>query len=49
MVLTKLEKIENYKKEIAELQNQCKNLLQQQREQERKDRTKRLCKRMGLF
>ena len=49
MALTKTEKIENLKKEIAELQNQQKRLIQEQKAQERKDRTKRLCRRMGLF
>ena len=49
MALTKSEKIANYKKEIEELENRCKRLIQEQKEQERKDRTKRLCKRAGLL
>jgi len=35
--------------EIKQLENQRKRLIQQQKEQERKDRTKRLCKRAGLM
>ena len=31
------------------IENQRKKLIQEQKQQERKDRTKRLCKRMGLF
>jgi len=49
MAKTRLEKIESIKTEIAQLENQRKKLLQQQKEQERKDRTRRLCSRMGLF
>ena len=49
MAKTTAEKIENIKIEIEQLENQRKRLLQQQKEQERKDRTKRLCKRAGLL
>ena len=49
MVKTRLEKIEKIKEEIAQQQNQIKKLMQQQRAQDRKDRTRRLCQRMGLF
>lgn len=35
--------------EIRQLTNKKKRLIQEQKEQERKDRTNRLCKRMGLF
>ena len=35
--------------EIKQLENKKKRLIQEQKEQERKDRTNRLCKRMGLF
>ena len=37
------------KTEITQLENQRKRLLQAEKEQERKDRTKRLCKRAGLL
>ena len=37
------------KEEIRQLENKKKRLIQEQKEQERKDRTNRLCKRMGLF
>lgn len=49
MAKTKTEKIADIEMQMAQLENQKKRLLQQQKEQERKDRTKRLCKRMGLF
>ncbi|MBE6081405.1 MAG: DUF3847 domain-containing protein [Tissierellaceae bacterium] len=49
MAKTRTEKIESIQDQIAQLENQRKRLVQQQKEQERKDRTKRLCKRMGLF
>jgi hypothetical protein len=49
MAKTKTEKIASIQEQIAQLENQRKRLEQQQKEQERKDRTKRLCKRMGLF
>ena len=49
MAKTKSEKIASIQEQIAQLENQRKRLEQQQKEQERKDRTKRLCKRMGLF
>ena len=49
MAKTKQEKIASIQEQIQQLKNQEKQLLQQQKEQERKDRTKRLCKHMGLF
>ena len=35
--------------EIKQLDNKKKRLIQEQKEQERKDRTNRLCKRMGFI
>ena len=49
MAKTRAEKIEDIKEEITQHQNQIKRLLQAQRAQDRKDRTRRLCERMGLF
>ncbi|HCA30749.1 MAG TPA: hypothetical protein DEP23_14955 [Ruminococcaceae bacterium] len=49
MAKTKTEKIADIQAQIEQLKNQEKRLMQQQKEQERKDRTKRLCKRMGLL
>ena len=49
MAMTRAEKIEGLKEEITQHQNQIKRLLQAQRAQDRKDRTRRLCERMGLF
>lgn len=49
MTKTKTEKIADIQAQIEQLKNQEKRLVQQQKEQDRKDRTKRLCKRMGLF
>jgi len=46
---SKTEKIADIQEQITQLENQRKRLIQQQKEQERKDRTKRLCKRMGLL
>ena len=46
---TKLEKISSIEEQIAQLERQKKQLNQQHKEQERKDRTKRLCKRAGLL
>jgi len=46
---TKLEKIAGIEDEIRQLENQRKQLLQQHKEQERKARTHRLCKRGGLL
>lgn len=43
------EKIAEAKLKIEQEQNNMKQLIQKQKEQVRKDRTKRLCKRMGLF
>lgn len=49
MAKTKIEKITSIEEEIRQLENKRKQLLQEQKTQERKDRTKRLCRRMGLF
>ena len=49
MAKTKAEKIADIQMQMEQLENQKKKLIQQQKEQERKDRTKRLCRRMGLF
>lgn len=49
MAKTKAEKIAAIELQMTRLENQRKKLIQEQKQQERKDRTKRLCKRMGLF
>lgn len=49
MLNKKLERINNLEENIRKMENQRKTLLQQYREQERKDRTKRLCKRAGFL
>lgn len=49
MAKTKTEKITSIEEEIRQLENRRRQLLQEQKAQERKDRTKRLCRRMGLF
>ena len=49
MAKSKIEKISSIEEEIQQLENRRRQLLQEQKAQERKDRTKRLCKRMGLF
>ena len=49
MAKTKPEKIAGIEEQIQLLENQKKRLIQEQKAQERKDRTKRLCKRMGHF
>lgn len=49
MPKTELEKVDNIDEEIARLQNKRKEYMQRYREKERKERTKRLCRRMGLF
>ncbi len=46
---TKLEKIAGIEETMRQLENQRKQLLQQYKEQERKERTHRLCKRGGLL
>jgi hypothetical protein len=43
------EKIENTRTEIKQSENRLKQLIQEQKTQERKDRTRRLCKRAGLL
>jgi len=43
------DKIEAAQLELRQHENRLKMLIQKQKEQERRDRTKRLCKRMGLF
>ena len=49
MAKTKIEKIAGIEEQIQQLENEKKRLIQEQKAQERKDRTKRLCKRMGLL
>ena len=49
MARTKLEKIAGIEEEIRQLENQRKQLMQQHKEQERRERTHRLCKRGGLL
>ena len=49
MAKTKIEKIAGIEEEIRQLENKRRQLVQAQKAQERKYRTKRLCKRMGLF
>lgn len=49
MAQSKLTKIASIEQEIKQLKERQKQLLQQHNLQERKDRTKRLCRRMGLF
>lgn len=49
MAKTKAEKIASIEMQMEQLENQKKRLIQEQKKQERNDRTKRLCKRMGLF
>jgi hypothetical protein len=49
MANTKLEKIANIEEEIQALQNRRKVLMQEHKEQERKARTHRICKRGGLL
>jgi len=49
MAQTKIEKIASIEEKIKQLKERQKLLQQQHNAQERKDRTKRLCKRMGLL
>ena len=49
MAKTKIEKIRGIEEQIQQLENERKRLLQQHKEQERKARTNRLCKRGGLL
>ena len=49
MAKTKTERIESLRDEVKQRENQIKKLIQEQKAQERKDRTRRLCSRMGLF
>lgn len=49
MAQTKIEKIASIEEGIKQLKERQKLLQQQHNAQERKDRTKRLCKHMGLF
>ena len=49
MAKTRAEKIADIEMQMAQLENQRKKLIQQQKQQERTDRKKRHCKRMGLF
>ena len=43
MAKTKTEKIATIQEQIQQLENQRKRLIQEEKAQERKDRTKRLC------
>lgn len=49
MAKPKAKKITSIEEEIRQLENKKKRLIQEQKEPERKDRTNRLCKRMGRF
>ncbi|MDO4574284.1 MAG: DUF3847 domain-containing protein [Planctomycetia bacterium] len=49
MAKSKIEKITSIEEEIRQLENKRKQLIQAQKKEERNARTKRLCKRMGLF
>ena len=49
MPKTTAEKIAIKREQIQQLQNEEKQLIQKQKEQDRKDRTKRLCSRHGLL
>ena len=49
MAKTKIEKIATIEEEIRQLKERQKQLQQQHNAQERKDRTRRLCKRAGLL
>ena len=49
MAKSKIERIAGIEEEIRQLENRRRELIQAQKAQERKDRTKRLCRRMGLF
>ena len=49
MAKTRAEKIEGITEQIEQLKNAQKLLIQKEKQQERKDRTRRLCKRAGLL
>jgi len=49
MPKTKTERIVGIDEQIAQLEAQKKQLIQQQKESERKERTSRLCRRHGLL
>ena len=49
MAKTRTEKIASYEEQIKQLEAQRKQFIQKEKEQERKDRTKRLCRRMRLI
>jgi len=49
MSKNRLEKIESYEEQIAQLMNRKKQEMQKHKIEERKARTKRLCSRMGLI
>lgn len=49
MAKTAEEKIESVQEQIRQLENQKKRLMQEQKEQERKDRTKRLIERGAIL
>ena len=44
-----IQSLGNGEEEICQLESMKRRLIQKQKEQERKDRTNRFCKRMGLF
>ena len=48
MAKTKAEKIAGIEEEIRQLENRRRKLVQEQKAQERKDRTKRLCRRIDI-
>jgi hypothetical protein len=49
MARTALEKIESLKAEIQECENKEKRLLQKHKQEERKERTRRICQRGGYL
>ena len=49
MSKTRLEKIESYNEQIADIKKRQQQLRQQHNKQERRERTKRLCSRHGLL
>ena len=49
MTKTRLEKIAEIDEQIKQSRNRQKELRQKHNAKERKDRTRRLCQRMGLF
>lgn len=49
MARTTIEKIESLQEQIQQLENERKRLMQRQKEQDRKDRTKRLIERGAIL